>query len=402
MRTTEVVDLVIVGSGPAGTSAALHLLRSDPRWAGRMVVLDRGVHPRDKLCGGGVTRFGERVLAGLGLTFEPPHVPITELRLISGERGYALHGDPVFRVTRRRDFDAWLAGRVRSEGVALREGEAVLGLEAGSGVVRVVTERAVYRARAVIGADGSRGVVRRSLGWRAGARQARLLEVLTPERAAGGSEPGGWRGVAVFDFTPLAAGLRGYYWDFPTLVDGQPMMSRGVFDSRAASRGPKAPLKQVLAAALALRGRRLEDFRLEGHPIQWFEPGARVATERVVLAGDAAGVDPLLGEGISFALAHGRVAAAAVEEAFARGDFAFHGYRERLLADPVLAQLDRRRRLARRVYTPAGRWLTRAVWGLIPWAFQAIEHLRPGVFPVPEPRFERLRGLAPEVLRAGG
>ncbi len=407
MKPTETVDLVIVGSGPAGASTALHLLRADPRWAGRMVVLDRETHPRDKLCGGGVTRSAEEVLAGLGLGLDPgrgsapPSVPITELRLVFGERGYGLYGEPVFRVVRRRDFDAWLAGRARAEGVELREGEAVVGLEADAGSLRVVTERTVYRARAVVGADGSKGVVRRSLGWRSGARQARLLEVLTPERPAGGAGPGGWRGVAVFDFTPLAAGLRGYYWDFPSLVAGRPMMNRGVFDSRVASRGPRVPLKEVLAERLALRGRRLDELRLAGHPLQWFEPGAQVAAERVVLAGDAAGVDPLLGEGISFALAHGRVAAAAVAEAFARDDFAFRGYRERLLADPLLAQLDRRRRLARAVYAPGGRRLVGAGWSLVPWAVRTIERWRPGLFPMAAPRFEPLRGLDPEVLRAG-
>lgn len=409
MTPTETVDLVIVGSGPAGASTALHLLRTDRRWADRMVVLERATHPRDKLCGGGVTRFAEEVLAGLGLGLDPrggpgsapPSVPITELRLVFGDRGYAVCGDPVFRVARRRDLDAWLAGRARAEGAELREGEAVLGVETGADHLRVVTERAVYRARAVVGADGSKGVVRRSLGWRAGARQARLLEVLTPERPRGGAGPGGWRGVAVFDFTPLAAGLRGYYWDFPSLVGGRPMMSRGIFDSRAASRGPRAPLKELLAEALALRGRCLEELRLEGHPLQWFEPGARAAAERVVLAGDAAGVDPLLGEGISFALAHGRVAAAAVAEAFAREDFAFRDHGERLAADPILAQLDRRRRLARAVYAPWGRRLVGAGWRLVPWALRAIERWRPGVFPLAGPRFEPLRGLDPEALRAG-
>ena len=53
-------DVIIVGSGPAGTSTALHLCRLRPELAGRILLLDRAVHPREKLCGGGITHYGER------------------------------------------------------------------------------------------------------------------------------------------------------------------------------------------------------------------------------------------------------------------------------------------------------------------------------------------------------
>ncbi|MCB0028624.1 MAG: hypothetical protein KDE28_11995, partial [Anaerolineales bacterium] len=70
-RPVETIDVAIVGSGPAGISTALHLVQRDPAWAGRMVVIDKAVHPRDKLCGGGVTHLGQNVLARLGLSLEP-------------------------------------------------------------------------------------------------------------------------------------------------------------------------------------------------------------------------------------------------------------------------------------------------------------------------------------------
>ena len=120
--TSETVDLLIVGSGPAGVSTALHLVRSDRRWVERMVVVDRAVHPRDKLCGGGVTRAGDEVLRDLGLGFPRGHVKIRELRLVFGERAWAVRGDPVFRVVRRAELDHWLVRAAEREGVELRQG----------------------------------------------------------------------------------------------------------------------------------------------------------------------------------------------------------------------------------------------------------------------------------------
>jgi len=415
MPPIETSDLLIAGAGPAGLAAALHLVRSDRRWADRLVVVERAVHPRDKLCGGGVTHTGEEELAGLGLGWRdgldgagstregaPPNVPISELRLAFGDRAWAARGEPIFRVTRRRELDSWLLRAAEREGVVVRQGEAVMSLETGSDGVRVQTDKAIYKAAALLGADGSTGTVRRRLGWEAGERQARLLEVLTPESPAGGAGPAGWRGVAVFDFTPMTAGVRGYYWDFPSLVDGRPVMNRGIFDSRT-GRGTLAPgtsLKQLLAEALERRGRRLADHTLDGHPIRWFDRGARVAAPRVLLVGDAAGADPLLGEGISFALAHGRVAAAAVADAFARGDLGFASYPTRLQADRVLAQLARRRKLAEAVYRLRGRRAIAAVWAALPWLFGALIRLRPGILPVEAIRLERVRG--PEPVFQGG
>ncbi len=55
-------EVIIIGSGPAGLSTALHLLLCDPSWAERLVILEKAVHPRFKLCGGAVTPLGLKCL----------------------------------------------------------------------------------------------------------------------------------------------------------------------------------------------------------------------------------------------------------------------------------------------------------------------------------------------------
>jgi len=368
----ETIDVLIVGSGPSGTSTALHLVRRDPAWAGRILVVDKAVHPREKLCGGGLTHIGQNILADLGLPLEPRSFPVKEVRLIYRDKQYAFYGNPVFRIVRRDEFDHWLVREAEARGVTVHQGEAVTAITPYDDYVEVVTDRATYHAQVLVAADGSRSFVRRKLKWDDDSRVARLVEVLTPEDPAIVAE---FRdAVAVFDFTPMDDDLQGYYWDFPSYVDGQPMMNRGVFDSRAVPGKPKADLKEVLATEMAERGRDLDDYPLKGHPIRWWSSDGRFSQPRVLLVGDAAGADPLMGEGISFALGYGLPAAEAIADAFARHDFSFASYADRLKAQPLFKQLRIRTRLARYVYllnypiiVSAGWTLMRLFLRFTPW-----------------------------------
>jgi flavin-dependent dehydrogenase len=98
----------------------------------------------------------------------------------------------------------------------VRQGEAVKEITPGDTYVEVTTDRAVYHAKVLVAADGSRSFVRRKLKWDDESRVARLVEVLTPEDPA--RLPEFRDAVAVFDFTPMDDHLQGYYWDFPSYV----------------------------------------------------------------------------------------------------------------------------------------------------------------------------------------
>ena len=373
MAEIQHVDVLIVGSGPSGTSTALNLVKNNPAWAKRIVVVDKAVHPREKLCGGGVTHIGQNILARLGLPFEPKNFEVREVRLIYADQSYSFFGDPVFRIVRRDEFDHWLVKTAESLNITIRQGEAVTDVLPHDDFVEVITDKATFHAKVVVAADGSRSFVRRRLKWDDDSRVARLIEVLTPESGRIQSE---FRdGVAILDFTPMTDhNLQGYYWDFPSYVDGKPYMNRGVFDSRAQPGRPKANLKQVLSEALAARDRNLEDYKLKGHPIRWWDKNGRFAQPRIILVGYAAGVDPFVGEGISFALGYGEIAADALEDAFARQDFSFSTYQQRLAQDDLFKHLWFRVRLARFAYIlkyprffRAGWWVARRVIKFTRW-----------------------------------
>jgi flavin-dependent dehydrogenase len=360
MTHIETVDICIVGSGPSGTALALKLTQLDPAWAERMVIIDKAVHPRQKLCGGGVTHIAQNILADLGLPLEPESFPVKEARLVYRDKSYSFYGNPVFRIVRRDEFDHWLAQKAEARGVTLYQGEGVSNIVHHGDYVEITTSKRIIHARVLVGADGSRSFVRRRLKWDDESRVARLLEVLTPEDAQTQWEFS--EGVAVFDFTQMTDGLQGYYWDFPSFVNGKPYMNRGVFDSRAVPERPRADLPATLREAMSERERDLDEYRLKGHPIRWFDKNGRFSMPRVILVGDAAGVDPLFGEGISFALGYCEPAAEAIVDAFARQDYSFDSYRERILTHPLFRQLRLRVRLARFAYLMKYPRLVRAGW----------------------------------------
>jgi menaquinone-9 beta-reductase len=372
MADFETVDVLIVGSGPAGTSTALHLIKQDPAWAGRITIVEKAVHPREKLCGGGITHMGQNILANLGLQLEPRNFEVKEARLLYRNKSYSFFANPVFRIVRRDEFDHWLVQTAEKLGVRVRQGEAVTAVTPHDDYIEVVTAKAVFHARVLVAADGSRSFVRRKLKWDDDSRVARLVEVLTPEDAT--VQPEFREGIAIFDFTPMDDDLQGYYWDFPSFIKDKPFMNRGVFDSRAVPQKPKADLKRVLSTELATRDRDLDDYQLKGHPIRWWSTGGRFSQPRVLLAGDAAGADPLFGEGISIALGYGEPVAETIMDAFARQDFSFDTYAGRLKKHRLFRQLRLRTWAARYAYllnypivVKVGWSIMRLVMRFTPW-----------------------------------
>jgi flavin-dependent dehydrogenase len=98
----------------------------------------------------------------------------------------------------------------------------------------------------------------------------------------------------------------------------------------------------VSQGALARAGKLLDRHQPEAHPRHWFRRRGTLAAPHILLAGDAAGTDSLVGEGISFALGYGEVAAAARRDAFVEGDFSFAAYRRRIMAHQIGRSMSRR------------------------------------------------------------
>lgn len=313
----ESPDVLIVGAGPAGTALALHLARRSPALARRTLLVEKRRHPRHKVCAGGLIPHTLACLAELGIDLTVPHARVhrATARIPSGEVEY---GDrDLCAVVRRSEFDALLADRARACGVELREDDKVVEVRREGGGLRVWTERGEIRPRVLVGADGSGSVVRRAL-FQAG-RESIGRAVMCDLRA---SEIGGVEGErCVFDFRAVLRGLRGYVWEFPCWIDGEPALNLGAY---ARDRGGAVSLPALVLERARELG--VETPRLEAFPIRWYERRDAIGARDALLVGDAAGCDPLMGEGISYALEYARAAAAEIERAFAAAEFDFLPY----------------------------------------------------------------------------
>ncbi len=361
-------DVIIVGAGPAGLSTALHLAQLDPELATRILVLEKARHPRFKLCGGGLVVDAESILARLGLDAgEVPHTDAEAIHFDFEGRGLKIRvpKSHSLRVIRRDEFDAWLAKKAKSKGIEIREGVTVKTVVPGDGGVQVETDAGTFQARAVVGADGSNGVVRRCVLPDVPLRTARVLEVLTPPVSDEGprcARASHRRQDAYFDFFCVPGGIAGYVWDFPTQVNGRAMQCWGVYDCNLLAGEDRPPLREPLAEEMERHGFHLADYELKGCPIRWFDPLSRFAVPGVLLVGDAAGADPMLGEGISMALGYGRLAALSLHRAFLLKDYSFLDYRRRILLSPLGRALTARAVIAQLSYHLRWRWFQRLVW----------------------------------------
>jgi flavin-dependent dehydrogenase len=361
-------DILILGGGPAGVSTALHLVRDFPHLTPRILILEKEHYPRPKLCAGGLVIDAEIILERLGLDVgEVPHVDASAAHFDFAGKGLKISVPKrhTLRIIRRDEFDAWLAKKAADRGVAIKEGVTVRKVIPDSEGVTVETNAGTFRAQVVIGADGSNGVTRRCVLPHAPVSTARLLEVITPVRRI--NNPPHEDEEAYFDFFPVPKGIAGYVWDFPTQIKGQPMRCWGVYDTNLLAGEKRPALREPLAEEMARHGFALEEYELKGHPIRWFDPLHPLSMPRVLLVGDAAGVDPIFGEGISMALGYGAVAAREIGQAFQRGDFSFGGYRQRVLMGGLGQTLVARWVIAQIIYPIKWKWFQSLLWrGLKP------------------------------------
>ncbi|MGB8648931.1 MAG: geranylgeranyl reductase family protein [Anaerolineae bacterium] len=300
-------DTVVVGAGPAGTTAAYHLARAGLK----TLLVEKEKMPRYKACGGGLTR---KVQKALGLEL----APISEDRIQTASVACGSHrmcmafDRPVAWCVMRDQFDLLLARRASQAGAEVREQTPVTGITYDEKGATVSTRSDTIRARVVVGADGVNGIVRRSADfspyhWLAAAIEAELQ--------APPADIEKWHGVLHMD---LGAIQWGYGWIFPKAEH----LSVGVGTLMRPHRpvNLRAELTRYMQSEPSLGNAR--EIFTRGHRLPLGGYPGRYHASNAVLVGDAAGlVDPLTAEGIYYSIRSGQIAAEVIEQAFRSESF---------------------------------------------------------------------------------
>lgn len=347
-------DVAIVGAGPAGCSTALHLLQQRP--GARIALIDRAKLPREKPCGGAISRWGLSALDAVDATpaaLSVPHVPARTVRVRHGAiANDHTEREPLGVVVERAVFDAALAREAERRGVRLLQGHRLVELGKDNTLVLGRDgERVALRARFVVGADGTGSAVRRLAGFDEGGPRARLIVLETDAAPGEDVDRGDDGGVLEFDLSCVDRGIDGYVWHFATSFGGKRRVSRGIFDWRGRRAGDAGDLRAALFDALAARGVDAKGVRLKPFSERVFATAGEVASRSLLLCGEAAAlVDPVTGEGIAQAVVSGKRASEELGRALAEGAIDPVRYRASLGSLRCYRHLEQSAALAPHVY----------------------------------------------------
>jgi geranylgeranyl reductase family protein len=283
-------DVVVIGAGPAGSSAALAAAKA----GARTLILDRAGFPRYKTCGGG--------LIGLTLGSLPADldVPVRQevFSASFSHLGRAVRARRsavrLLSLVDRADFDQALLDRAIKAGAFAQLGTTVTGLVPEPDGVRLETSAGVIRARYVIGADGSASRVARQVGV-----ELDQVDLGLEVELDAGAAASRWAGRIHLDWGPVPGS---YAWVFPK---GE-ILTVGVISRK----GTPEQTRAYLASFVAQQG--LEDaetVRESGHLTRCRSRASPLGRGRILVCGDAAGLlEPWTREGISFAVRSGALA----------------------------------------------------------------------------------------------
>jgi geranylgeranyl reductase len=315
MNSAEIFDVVVIGGGPSGATAAHELACQGHS----VLLLDRA--GRIKPCGGAIP---PRLIKDFGIPDELLVAKARCARMIAPSRKHVdIPIDNGFVGMVNRDaFDEWLRERAAASGAVRRIGsfERLSRDADGTSVVHYMARErhtrgegvpASVRARSVVGADGARSEVARQAV--PGAERTRYVFAYHEIIRAPAVKPADYDGTRCDVFYEGTLSPDFYGWVFPhgdTLSIGT-----GSADKGFSLRGAVGALRQTAGLQDA------ETLRREGAPIP-MKPLPRWDNGRdVVLAGDAAGVvAPASGEGIYYAMVGGQLAAEAIHQLLVTGD----------------------------------------------------------------------------------
>jgi geranylgeranyl reductase family protein len=303
-------DVIIVGAGPAGTTTAYHLARA----GFHVLILEKEKLPRYKPCAGAVAA---RTLDILDFDISPAleraihRVYFTYKfgrgRLVSAE-------SPLAYMVMRDKFDYLLTEKAIQAGAEVVQEAEAANIHVHSDGVIVTAAGQQFRSKIVVGADGSRSAVAKFLGLPSARRLVVTVQSEVFVDASTMAKHGSRMWVDIGS-VPL-----GYAWLFPKADH----LSVGIGTLQKRARGLKDCFWRCLKAMVP----HYRSIQIYVHPLAIWGGEHKLAGNRVILVGDAAGItDPLTGEGIYYAIRSGIIAAQVIGRCLSQSQYDMTGYK---------------------------------------------------------------------------
>ncbi|WP_329158119.1 geranylgeranyl reductase family protein [Streptomyces sp. NBC_01717] len=326
----EEADVIVVGAGPAGSSAAFHLAKAGID----VLLLEKAQFPREKVCGDGLTPRAVYQLIRMGIDIKAPGWTRSRgMRWVAGEHQVhidwpALGRYPDFGLSRsRQDFDDILAHHAVEAGARLRSGVKVTrpvtdrtGRITGVTAAAGTKEPVAFHAPVVIAADGASARLALAMGVQRDKNKQIATAARRYYRSPERSQEEYLELWADLRFPGSDHYLPGYGWIFP-MGDGRVNVGLGALPHRRHGTADlRTTLDQWLARTPDAWGLREENAEgpvrsaalplgFNRHPLY---------TRGLLLVGDSGGmISPWNGEGIGQAMEAGEVAAESVALALA-------------------------------------------------------------------------------------
>jgi geranylgeranyl reductase family protein len=300
-------DLIVVGAGPAGASAA----RSAAKSGLKTLLLEKEQLPRNKLCGGGIT---PKVLTKLDFNLPRELIEyeanISRLHVRENVQSFEAKQPLVYMVSRAK-FDSFLTEKAVEAGAEIRDQTPVRDIESAGSHMNVKTSDGNFEGKIVIGADGMGGPTARAGGFYDSWKSDQVVYAIESDVHVG--EKGVEEfigGKSCFDLY-FGVSPAGYGWIFPK----DDRLTVGVGCRLSRLRNGVELFNEFTGQVPELR--TLDIPKPQAHLIPL--GGAikvRSSMDRMLLAGDSAGfAEPFFGEGIYFAIWGGQIAAQVANEA---------------------------------------------------------------------------------------
>lgn len=321
-------DVLIVGGGPAGSGLAFHLASKGIK----VIVVEAGVFPRDKICGDGVSPIALAELEKMGITGSKKFKKANEIKRV----GLFLKNSKAFinlskpenlpyhaRIIPRLELDNWIFEAAKKAGASYIQGTRVVSysISSNSALVQLKDAKKTFslKTKLIVGADGGNSTIARKLHHRKPKDDYQLLGLRAYYKNVHGPKDR-------VDIYFNEGGFPGIFWMFPKGANGAnigiAMISKTL---------PYKPphIKKLLMHHISNNPDILErigkgeiEGKIDGWPITFFNSKQKITDHRLMLVGEAAGlINPLSGDGIQYALLSSKWAAETIEKCFKTNNF---------------------------------------------------------------------------------